>query len=86
MFIVGLLLVMGGILILATRKRLADHWIDSDRTIVMVVASLAFAALGIGVVIVDSYTIVPARNVGIVNTSGKAEGALDNGFLKGIDP
>ncbi len=52
----------------------------------MVVASLAFAALGIGVVIVDSYTIVPARNVGIVNTSGKAEGALDNGFLKGIDP
>lgn len=36
--------------------------------------------LGGLIVLFDSYVIIPARNVGIVNTFGKAEATLDNGW------
>lgn len=36
--------------------------------------------LGLFTVIWDSFTVVPARNVAVVNTFGRAEGALPNGF------
>lgn len=45
----------------------------------VIIAVLA-GFIGLFILVMDSFTIVPARNVGIVNTFGKAEGTLSNGF------
>jgi len=49
------------------------------RGVAMAIAIGIMALAGL-IVFFDSFTIVPARNVGIVNTFGKAEAALDNGW------
>lgn len=43
-------------------------------------AAILFILLGLFIVAWDSFTIIPARNVGVVNTFGNAGQALDNGF------
>jgi len=45
-----------------------------------IAAGLAMIALGFVILIIDSFTIVPARNVGVQVTFGKAEATLSNGF------
>ncbi len=47
---------------------------------VAIAVAVAVMALGGLIVFFDSYVIIPARNVGIVNTFGKAEATLDNGW------
>lgn len=83
-FIAGIVLVIVGAALFAARKKLAGNPGDRDYE-----PGLGRAALGVGLFLIfaglftvvwDSFTIVPARNVGVVNTFGKAEGALDNGF------
>ena len=75
-FIIGILSLAGGIVALSTR-RLAR---DSEMQRKVAVLGGVLLAGGIFTVAMNSFTIVPARNVGVVNTLGKAEGALDNGF------
>lgn len=84
--IIGLLLVLAGVAVFVYRSR-----IDSDpesrrydealtaRRVALGVG-LVLGVCGLFILVLDSFTIVPARNVGIVNTFGKAEQALDNGF------
>ncbi len=69
-FIIGLLLVVAGI-VAAFTAGLFDfpRWIG----IVLVLCGLFTVAW-------DSFTIVPAKNVAVVNTFGRAEDAVDNGF------
>lgn len=50
-----------------------------SRTVAVAIA-VAVMFLGGLIVFFDSYVIIPARNVGIVNTFGKAEATLDNGW------
>jgi regulator of protease activity HflC (stomatin/prohibitin superfamily) len=45
-----------------------------------VAAGLGIIVLGFVILIIDSFTIVPARNVGVQVTFGKAEATLSNGF------
>lgn len=83
-FILGLFLAILGVLIFAVRKRAAGdpnsrNYEPRHQTAAATVG-LLLIALGVFTVVWDSFTIVPARNVGIVNTFGKAEAALDNGF------
>lgn len=49
------------------------------RGVAMTIAIGIMALAGL-IVFFDSYVIIPARNVGIVNTFGKAEATLDNGW------
>lgn len=83
-FIVGLVLIGLGAVLFAVRQRVAGdpasrNYEPGMKTGVTVVGIIL---IGIGFLTVawDSFTIVPARNVGVVNTFGKAEGALENGF------
>jgi regulator of protease activity HflC (stomatin/prohibitin superfamily) len=50
------------------------------RRSVAIAIAVGVMALGGLMVFFDSYVIIPARNVGIVNTFGKAEATLDNGW------
>jgi regulator of protease activity HflC (stomatin/prohibitin superfamily) len=51
----------------------------SVRRILATIGVLAVLG-GLVTLFMDSYTIVPARNVGVVNTFGKADQALSNGW------
>jgi regulator of protease activity HflC (stomatin/prohibitin superfamily) len=44
------------------------------------VLAVVLGVLGLTIMFLDSYTIIPARNVGVVNTFGNANRALDNGW------
>lgn len=71
-FVLGIiLLVVGAILVVMARRR--------PLTVLLRIGA-GVVVLGAIAVVTSSFTIVPARNVGIVNTFGKAEQALDNGF------
>jgi regulator of protease activity HflC (stomatin/prohibitin superfamily) len=72
-FILGIVLVALGIVARVRPFR-------SARTRAIRIAAIASIALGVVAIVFNCFTIVPARNVGIVNTFGKAEQALDNGF------
>lgn len=76
-FILGIILVVSGVAATVWFRRRA-----SRVTAVRIGAMGAIGAIVLGVCAIfgSSFTIVPARNVGIVNTFGKAEQALDNGF------
>lgn len=82
-FIAGSAIALIGVVALLVRKRVAgdpagrDY--DSAKTAGTVI-SVALLIVGLFTIVWDSFTIVPARNVGIVNTFGKADAALDNGF------
>lgn len=80
-FIAGLLLVIFGLVLLSKRRSIAANTDDEQfgRAVIAVVGLLLFA-VGAFTIVWDSFTIVPARNVGIVNTFGRANTALDNGF------
>jgi regulator of protease activity HflC (stomatin/prohibitin superfamily) len=75
-FIIGILLVLLGIGALVYSQGLPQA---SERRGARGLA-VVLLLLGVFVVAWDSFTIVPARNVGIVNTFGNAGQALDNGF------
>lgn len=83
-FIIGVLGVALGAIVFGMRGRVAGD--PNSRSYqpgygtFATVAGLAMIAFGLFTVVWDSFTVVPARNVGIVNTFGKAEGALENGF------
>ncbi len=83
-FIAGIVLIIVGAAIFSVRKRVAgppdSRNYEPDNTRLATVVGLVLIAGGLFTVMWDSFTIVPARNVGVVNTFGKAEGALDNGF------
>jgi regulator of protease activity HflC (stomatin/prohibitin superfamily) len=62
-----------------TNKRGYEESPFIRRSVALAIA-IGIMVLGGLMVFFDSFTIVPARNVGIVNTFGKAEAALDNGW------
>lgn len=82
--IIGLLLIVAGIVAFAVRKRVAGNpelrSYEPFHTTIAIAAGFILVGVGLFTIVMDSFTIVPARNVGIVNTFGKAEAALDNGF------
>jgi len=83
-FIIGIVLVAVGVALFAARKRAAGNpegrnYEPGIKTAAAAIGVVLFV-LGIFTIVWDSFTIVPARNVGVVNTFGKAEGALENGF------
>lgn len=80
--------IMVFVFFIKNRKRLktmqenGDRKLDNQRfkTIVLgVVAGVAFLISGI-ILIQDSYVVVPARNVGVVNILGNASSSVGNGF------
>lgn len=71
-FIISLLLLLGGAIAVAL-----SIW---GRNAVLAFIGTVVVLLGGLILFLDSFTVVPARNVGIVNTFGKAEGALENGW------
>lgn len=75
-FIAGLVLLAVGGVVFGLRKRISD----TDRRALVSLVGLVLLGLGAFTVLMNSFTIVPARNVGIVVTFGKAEAAIDNGF------
>jgi regulator of protease activity HflC (stomatin/prohibitin superfamily) len=88
--ILGIILLVIGAVLLVARNRFV---IDDSRahgypdgaatrrlTNSFTVVGIFLLILGAFTVVMDSFTVVPARNVGVVNTFGKAEAALDNGF------
>lgn len=83
-FITGIVLLLAGAAALVLRKRVAGRPDSRDYepayTFFATVIGAVLLGLGLVTIVCDSFTIVPARNVGIVNTFGKAEQALDNGF------
>jgi regulator of protease activity HflC (stomatin/prohibitin superfamily) len=82
-FITGLVLVLLGIVAFAVRKRVAGKPDTRDYepglTTVATVLGLVLLIAGVFTVAWDSWTIIPARNVGVVNTFGNANRTLDNG-------
>jgi len=83
-FIIGIIGIALGVFVFALRGRVAGNpesrnYDPTYKTIAAVTGGL-LVVLGLFIVVWDSFTIVPARNVGVVNTFGKAEGALENGF------
>jgi regulator of protease activity HflC (stomatin/prohibitin superfamily) len=84
-FVAGILIVLGGIVVFALRGRAATAGKGHTRPgsaqpALAATLGIAMILVGLFAIVWDSFTIVPARNVGIVNTFGKAENALDNGF------
>lgn len=75
-FVIGVLFILAGIGGATFARGNSDEVVAHH----VKLAALAVVALGLFTIVWDSFTIVPARNVGIVNTLGKAEEALDNGF------
>ena len=75
-FIIGIVMALTGCFILGFKNAQREAQIRTG------LATLAVGLIGLGIftIVWDSFTIVPARNVGVVNTFGKAEGALENGF------
>ena len=81
-FIVGLVLVVGGIvgIILATKF---DRDLSSEeemRTISFLVGGVALL-VGVVTIFLNTFAVVPARNVGVVNAFGKVQGSVDNGWV-----
>jgi regulator of protease activity HflC (stomatin/prohibitin superfamily) len=72
-FVVAILLIAAGIVTLFLR-------LETVTPSVIKLVAATFIVVGLFTIVWDSFTVVPARNVGIVNTFGKAEEALDNGF------
>lgn len=69
-FILGILLAVAGVVVVFL----------SDRVPYGNLIGASLVLLGLFTVVWDSFTVVPARNVGIVNVLGKADQSLDNGF------
>lgn len=69
-FILGILLAVAGVVVVFL----------SDRVPYGKLIGASLVLLGLFTVVWDSFTVVPARNVGIVNVLGKADQSLDNGF------
>lgn len=93
-FVTGIVFILAGIGVLLIRRRFASPPANSDAAIRrnfdderdaalarrgLIIMALVLIGLGAFIVVWDSFTVVPARNVSIVNTFGKAEGTLDNG-------
>lgn len=83
-FVVGIVFIVMGVGVFLTRRRIAgnpdSHNYEPNYRTAAALIGIVLFGLGILTIAWDSFTIVPARNVGIVNTFGKAETALDNGF------
>jgi regulator of protease activity HflC (stomatin/prohibitin superfamily) len=81
-FITGLVLVLIGIVALLVRKRVAGkpdtRAYEPGLTVFATVIGVVAILLGLFTVAWDSWTIIPARNVGVVNTFGNANRTLDN--------
>lgn len=83
-FITGILSLAIGIAVFSYRHKVAGNPdsrdYDPTYTTAATITGIVLIALGLFTIVWDSFTVVPARNVGIVNTLGKAEEAIDNGF------
>jgi len=83
-FIIGIIVIALGVLVFVARRQLAGNPesrnYDPTYKTFAAMAGIFLVGLGLAIVGWDSFTVVPARNVGVVNTFGKAEGALENGF------
>jgi regulator of protease activity HflC (stomatin/prohibitin superfamily) len=87
-FILGIVLILVALGAAAIRVKTKFDVHDSRRRTEQlefrraVALTVAIPALILGAVtlFLDSYTVVPARNVGVVNTFGKADRALENGW------
>lgn len=79
-FVLGIILVLlGGVGIVARAKFRNPAYTDDARIVATIVA-VAGIALGLFTIAWDSFTVVPARNVGVVTEFGKATTSLNNGF------
>jgi regulator of protease activity HflC (stomatin/prohibitin superfamily) len=83
-FIVGIIATVAGMICLVVRKRIAgdpnDRYYEPFKTTVATVVGVVLLGIGLATLVMDSFTIVPARNVGVQVTFGKAERTLSNGF------
>jgi regulator of protease activity HflC (stomatin/prohibitin superfamily) len=83
-FIIGIIVIALGALVFVARRQLTGNPesrnYDPTYKTFAAMAGIFLVGLGLAIVAWDSFTVVPARNVGVVNTFGKAEGALENGF------
>jgi len=77
-FIIALLLILVGVTVIAFRNHFTFDG-DEVPAVIPVVAGLVVLSVGLVVLALDSYTIIPARNVGVQVTLGKAERTLPNG-------
>lgn len=70
------------IVFIAFFKKRSTARTEDDRLRVMALGIVAgiFAIIGLTVLALDSYVIVPARNVGVVNILGNANSSVSNGF------
>jgi regulator of protease activity HflC (stomatin/prohibitin superfamily) len=82
-FIAGIVVVLLGVVALAVRKRVAgkpdSRSYDPANTTAMTTVGVVLLLAGIFTVVWDSWTIIPARNVGVVNTFCNANRTLNNG-------
>jgi regulator of protease activity HflC (stomatin/prohibitin superfamily) len=82
-FITGIAVVLVGMVALAVRNKVAGKPDDRDYEPGLKTAATAIGAvlllLGVFTIAWDSWTIIPARNVGVVNTFGNANRTLNNG-------
>ena len=82
-FITGIVVLILGIVALAVRKRVAgdptNRNYEPGLKTVATVIGIVLVIGGLFAIAWDSWTIIPARNVGVVNTFGNANRTLDNG-------
>jgi regulator of protease activity HflC (stomatin/prohibitin superfamily) len=85
-FVWGLIFIAVGVLAFVYRRRFAGTPSPTNkkrspwRGRIVVAVAVGVALIGVLIVIGRSVVVVPARNVAVVNTFGRAEGALDNGW------
>jgi len=76
--VIGIVVLLIGVIVLIKKSKIAKG-ADVGAGVVTSIG-VVFALIGLAVIVFDSFTIVPARNVGIVVAYGKPERTLDNGF------
>lgn len=78
-FIIALILILVGLVFVLFCSKFSLDGDDVGRSIPLTIGAVI---LGVALItlVLDSYVIVPARNVGVQVTFGKAEATLSNGF------
>jgi regulator of protease activity HflC (stomatin/prohibitin superfamily) len=77
----AVVLIAAGTMAFVYRRRIAKtDGRSSWRPRIVTAVAIGLAVIGVLIVIGRTIVVVPARNVGVVNTFGRADQALDNGF------
>lgn len=80
LFILFLILAVAGVLVIGKGKVAVDTGMRSERQVSIRPIGVAILALGLLVLALDSFTIVPTRNLAVQTSFGKPVGTLGNGF------